>query len=194
MSSLFVWWLFSCSPVPKVSVFLMCLCCKFRFEGKYDDSSNSMLHPAVLTDLFLFYMWGSSLSISVLYRYLIIKSNSDPHPHFLLACSVLVFPTLTCIAIFVRSSAPVHATGLCSNIMNIRRWYYHILNSRLWWHRRRFELFRPVAKPFWNSMQWSHHPIYSNEKLKRSRPYFACQDGSNHLRIMVYLSSDFSLL
>ena len=170
----------------------MCLCCKFRFEGKYDDSSNYMLHPAVLTDLFLFYMWGSSLSISVLYRYLIIKSNSDPHPHFY--CPVLVFPTLTCIAIFVRSSAPVHATGLCSNIMNIRRWYYHILKSMLWWHRRRFELFRPVAKPFWNSMQWSHHPIYSNEKLKRSSPYFACQDGSNHLRIMVYLSSDFSLL
>ena len=93
------------------------------------------------------------------------------------------------MTIFVRSSAPVHATGLCSNIMNIRRWYYHILNSRLWWHRRRFELFRPAAKPFWNSMQWSHHPIYSNEKLKRSGPYFACQDGSNHLRIMVYFFS-----
>ena len=43
-------------------------------------------------------------------------------------CPVLVFPALTCITIFVRSSAPVHATGLCSNIMNIRRWYYHILN------------------------------------------------------------------
>ena len=91
-SSLFVWWLFSCSPVPKVSVFFMCLCCKFRLEGKYDDPSNSMLHPAVLTDLFLFYMWGSSLSISVLYRYLIIKSNSDPHPHFLLPCACLPNP------------------------------------------------------------------------------------------------------
>ena len=34
-------------------------------------------------------MWGSSLSISVLYRYLIIKSNSDPHPHFLLPCACL---------------------------------------------------------------------------------------------------------
>ena len=60
---------------------------------------------------------------------------------------------------------------------------FRILNSRLWWHRRRFELFRPVAKPFWNSMQWSHHLIYSNEKLKRSGPYFACQNGSNHLPI-----------
>ena len=135
MSSLFVWWLFSCSPLPKVSVFFMCLCCKFRFEGKYDDSSNSMLHPAVLTDLFLFYMWGSSLSISVLYRYLIIKSNSDPHPHFLLPCACLPNPHFLLprarlppphLYWFVVGWNLSKGLLLCLNIMNIPRWFSNI--------------------------------------------------------------------
>ena len=140
MSSLFVWWLFSCSPVPKVSVFLMCLCCKFRFEGKYDDSSNSMLHPAVLTDLFLFYMWGSSLSISVLYRYLIIKSNSDPHPHFLLPCACLPNPHFLLprarlppphLYWFVVGWSLSKGLLLCLNIMNIPRWFSNISEHKV---------------------------------------------------------------
>ena len=156
-------------------------------------------------------------------------------------CPVLVFPTLTCIAIFVRSSAPVHATGLCSNIMNIRRWYYHILNSRLWWRRgrfvlfrrfkvcdlaqiswihsdihvflnsrfwwrrRRFELFRRVAKLFETKRNGPTVQSTVTRNWKTSRPYFACQNGSNsfnmssqngsnHLRIVVYFFSGYSLL
>ena len=115
----------------------MCLCCKFRFEGKYDDSSNSMLHPD-----WSFYFLHVRIEFVDLCFVSISnhQSNSDPHPHFLLPCACLPNPHFLLprarlppphLYWFVVGWSLSKGLLLCLNIMNIPRWFSNISEHKV---------------------------------------------------------------